>query len=370
MKFALVSLFAAANAMGVKRSASPLVLDFDVERGNGTNAPVQKRLESATLYDLYEVRYLTNLYLGLTSAHIRAIIDTGSLDLWTYGLSAQDHTGPLYNPYGLSTVKETNIKFDIGYDDGTGSVGLMYIDLLGFSPNSNVLTDFEFANVNQTSGGGYPILGIADKNQEAAYKRYDNLPWALANHGLTPRASYSLYLNQEGDNGNIIFGGIDTAKIDGHLTYFAKGKENSIAISSIAAGGQTFSLNNQALLDLGTSMTLLPQNIVDYLDTIFNPDVEPSGWTQDRFVLCTQPTDKYIDFTFGSLTMSVSYLDFTVREDDGLCRIGYAPSTSTDTGPILGDSFLRSAYVYYDLTDKRIGLGPVKYTDDSNVVAA
>ncbi|KGU25234.1 candidapepsin-5, partial [Candida albicans P75063] len=36
---------------------------------------------------------------------------------------------------------------------------------------------------------------------------------------------------------------------------------------------------------------------------------------------------------------------------------------------ILGDNFLRSAYVVYNLDDKKISMAPVKYTSESDIVA-
>jgi hypothetical protein len=54
---------------------------------------------------------------------------------------------------------------------------------------------------------------------------------------------------------------------------------------------------------------------------------------------------------------------------DPACIFGIGPASVLDNGPLLlGDTFLRSAYVVYDLANYRIGLAQTKFNStDSNV---
>lgn len=372
MQFLFV-LFAAAQCMLLrKRAASPILLGFGVQHFQLNVTDIldwlELREELASLQDSYEVRYILPIYLGSDGQEVYVLLDTGSSDTWTYGTSAPPHNGGNYNPMTSSSARRSGLTMKINYDDGSKSVGEYYYDKFAFEKGNVLLDNFQFANVNQTNSNQFGFLGVADKNQEATGQQYDNLPWALANNGIIPKASYSLYLNNQGMAGNIVFGGIDTAKMKTPLTFYKRGNRNDINLESILVDGKEFTYNKPGFLDSGTLFTLLPPDLVAYLDTIFQPRVQKTSWSEDRYVSCDQPSDKFIDFNFGDNVISISYKDFTVSGTD--CRIGYLPLVLTDPTIILGDLFLRSAYVYYDLSDQRIGIAQVEYSDDTNIVEA
>lgn len=57
--------------------------------------------------------------------------------------------------------------------------------------------------------------------------------------------------------------------------------------------------------------------------------------------------DGTVDFKFGPQTIRVPFREFLVDVGGGLCVVGALPVDATT--PILGDSFLRSAYVVFDI---------------------
>jgi hypothetical protein len=65
-----------------------------------------------------------------------------------------------------------------------------------------------------------------------------------------------------------------------------------------------------------------------------------------------------VDFTFGKLTIKVSYHEFIWEVAPGQCIVGAAPVSGTT--PLLGDTFLRSAYVVFDQDNSNIFLAPYK----------
>lgn len=56
------------------------------------------------------------------------------------------------------------------------------------------------------------VLSIGNRNTEATSQEYENLFWALANGGITPKASYSFFLDLEHGLGSLIFGRTDSDK--------------------------------------------------------------------------------------------------------------------------------------------------------------
>ena len=195
--------------------------------------------------------------------------------------------------------------------------------------------------------------------------------------------------------GSILFGGIDTAKFQNGLIVLPvqKSSNNSytdftVALSSVnvidAAGKTAFSQTNLALpviLDSGTTATYLP-------DSVVNPIISGVGAINDPDLGLILPcsysnSPANLTFSFGgnggpTITVSLGEFITPIYLDDGsspqfkdgagdVCGFGLM---SSETGPILfGDTFLRSAYVVYDLTNNQIGMAQTNFNATSaNVV--
>lgn len=348
-----------------RQDAAPLKLDFSVNRKTNLTA-LELRFSKRGSYrevitDVGDVSYNLNVYLGSNSQVSNVMIDTGSSDLWVVTQN--------YDPSSSSSSKDSGEPFSIQYADGTSENGELYLDTLSFASGSPTVQDFQFALIQGSDETG--VLGIGDRDTEATDTEYNNLPWALANAGITPKASYSLFLGPDNGQGSLIFGGIDTEKYLGLLQKYpidtAGGPGLYVNTASISVNGKTFSSNKPYLLDSGTSLGFVEQEVQDYLDSIFKPKLIKQGDITYRQVSCNQPTNKFIEFNFGQNTISLSYADAVTNDGNGECLLGF---TSYNNYNILGDVFLRKAYVYYDLTDKTISLAQAKYSSASNIISA
>ena len=156
----------------------------------------------------------------------------------------------------------------------------------------------------------------------------------------------------------------------------------TVALSSFsltdAAGKQAYSQNNLALpviLDSGTTATYIPDSIANDLfggigvinDNQLGPIVPCK--------LASSPAK----FTFafggnGGPAISVSMSEFVtpITLDDGsvpefrdgsgdICGFGILSSGTPDQPILLGDTFLRSAYVVYDLANNQVGLAQTAF---------
>ncbi|KAM9928944.1 hypothetical protein OXX59_001497 [Metschnikowia pulcherrima] len=350
---------------------SPLKLDFTVSDtvGNITakefwttySAERAKRDGyPVTIVDYRDVSYHIDVYLGSNKQKSTVNLDTGSSDLWvpSFGYDASTST----------TSVDTGEEFSIGYLDGTNSAGEYYKDTLRFETSNPVLSEFQFAKSTVSSGFG--VLGIADRNQEVASTKYDSLPWALQAAGITPKASYSLFLGPQGKSGSVIFGGIDTEKYTGDLTKYSINTNSGglgLDLASVTFDGSTISVNAPILLDSGTSLGLLNSELMAKLDDIFDATIFMQGSIEYRKVSCDQPSDKYLEFNFGSNTIKLPYSAAVFKQSSTTCLLGFG---YYDDYMIFGDVFLRQAYVYYDLTDQTISLAQASYSSSSNIISA
>ena len=219
---------------------------------------------------------------------------------------------------------------------------------------------------------------------------------ALVTQGNVERYAFSLYLNDlTADSGSILFGGIDTAKYTGDLVALPIQKDVQIGItdrylvtltsvSFVDANGKVTLLSEpnlaaSALLDSGTPTMTLPEGIANQLLTglgAFSLDA------QDILVPCSYAnSNAKVRFSFGGSDGAV--IDVPMSElvfkgaleagatfDDGTpaCELGIeSTGANLDGSLILGDTFLRSAYIVYDLENNLIAMAPAKYTDDTHV---
>lgn len=237
------------------------------------------------------------------------------------------------------------------------------------------------------------VLGIGYPINEALVLRYRvapyaNLPRAMVENGLINTMAYSLWLNDlDANTGLILFGGVNTGKFHGKLHTLPIIPRNGtysqfdIALTgfTVTSSGQTKTYNNSgsfpaaALLDSGSSLTYLPDPVVEGLYADLDVTYIPSSGI--GVVPCDLAReDIRMNFTFSEPTISVPMdemvLDVgagTLEDGTPACILGISPAG--DGSVVLGDTFLRSAYVVYDLENNEISLAQTRFnSSDDNIL--
>lgn len=242
------------------------------------------------------------------------------------------------------------------------------------------------------------IMGIGFDTDESIVvedhsKPYPNIVDLMVEQGLISTRAYSLWLNDlDSRSGSILFGGYDTSKFTGKLLTLPIQPDaqtgnistmtvawTSLSVTNTTTGkSQTLSSDSlpaPALLDSGTTATMLPPDLYEQLAQFFGAIQDPSS--DQALVQCDllQTADGTLDFEFGGTggpVIKVPFSEFAIPlgvDTWGLCQLGLMPATDPNLGVILGDTFLRSAYVVYDLDNKQISLAQTVFnTTESNVV--
>jgi hypothetical protein len=393
--------FLGVSAINLKRSgeAAPRVLHHDIQRRDDIADPIQrdrnrlrKRQSSdksvRVELDNEETLYFMNVTLGTPTQDLQLHIDTGSSDLWVNVADSslcQEKGDPCsasgtYSANGSSTYEYINSDFNISYVDGSGSAGDYVSDTLKFG---GVTLDGQQFGVGYTSSSTEGILGIGYPINEVATqynggKTYPNVPAHLAQNGVINTNAYSLWLNDlSASTGSILFGGVNTAKFSGELYTLPIIPENNvyaefiIVLTDVGANGESSNIaSNQSipvLLDSGSSLMYLPDDIAQ---TIFTAvDAQYSEEQGAAFVDCAlRYGSGSIDFTFTGPTISIGLDELVIvagiDRGEPVCILGIAPAGSSN--PVLGDTFLRSAYVVYDLHNNEISLAPTVFNATSS----
>jgi len=317
-------------------------------------------------------------------------------------------------------------KLKITYLDNSYVQGDYFRDTLEIGDSE--LANFTMGlGLNTTLSHG--VIGVGYSINEASFETasviYDNLPVALANSNITSTIAYSLWLNDlsklfdsalgatrkehkltgtGSPMGSILFGGVDTEKYVGDMmkvkvnpttipdTFDTVFDHFRISMTSVEAnspsGSDTLtsaSFPIEVILDSGTTLTSLP---IDLVKQIWEEvGAEFSSVLRQPLIPCYR-RDSSGKFTFGfggpggpkiTVPMDELVLDLT------LGRAPLFPSGSKYEGQeaclfgiqdfggepyILGGTFLRSAYVVFDLVNNEIGIAQTDFNETKSAIVA
>ena len=333
--------------------------------------------------------YAANITLGTPPQPLQLLIETGSSDLWVNTpvseqcQKADGCVGGTYDANASSTYRSINDDFNITYVDGDTVSGNYSSDVLTIGGVS--LEAFQFG-VGEVSTSPEMVLGIGYASSEIQVSRngqdpYPNLPLALVNGDHIKSNAYSLWLNDlDADTGTILFGGVDRAKYQGNLVtkpiLGTNGQyaQPSLEVTGLRIHGQDVSSTSipfTAALTCGSTLTYLPTDIATMIFNQSNVIYTAEGGY--AYTACSNRTSNPIEFDFDGLQISIPQSElimdgffpdeedpFTTETGERACLFGIVPATGGNT-LTLGDTFLRSVYVVYDLARNEISLAPTVF---------
>ncbi|KAJ6439863.1 secreted aspartic proteinase [Purpureocillium lavendulum] len=334
------------------------------------------------------------LSIGTPPQKVFAQLDTGSFELWVNpncsGLAAADrrfcNAIGRYDPANSSTSVVSDLGTSLRYGIGAANITYVLDDItLGDDATSPSATmrrvQFGVATTSEDQFAG--ILGIGFGR--GINIGYNNFVDELARQNVTRTKAFSVALGSKDESqGVIVFGGVDSSKFSGRLarlpiipadkspdgvarywvsmkglTHVAANGTSTglIPSSSSSRGGSGGSSGNSSskdgdngmpvFLDTGATLTLLPPAVAGGIASAMGAtEMDLNGF---HIVDCALAgRNGSVDFAFEGVTVRVPYSELIreVRAQPPTCYLGVMPS---ETFALLGDTFLRSAYVVFDL---------------------
>jgi hypothetical protein len=222
-------------------------------------------------------------------------------------------------------------------------------------------------------GIGYALGTYAGANLG---KIYNNLPEALVNSGAIKSAAYSLWLNKFDGTGNLLFGGVNKARYEGELQTVPVVKlyDNyyslTIALTDISvkstSGTESYAtgLPLAVTLDNGSAFITLPKELVDPIYKEVGAGYSSTDGA--AYIPCDMyKADYNVTFSFSGAKVKIPISELVFKDyaypdfPDDNCIFGL--SYSEPGVNLMGDPFLRGAYVVYDLANNEISLANTNY---------
>lgn len=315
-------------------------------------------------FDDTGIRYTVDLEIGSSKEKVKVMIDSGSWRLNVPGPNAPClgkeacPAGSVFHPDKSTTFKNLSVPAGSYYGRGDTSVIGFTVHDDFFLDNGDKIPQFEFDLANYTSFemGWFGVRRTPDHNESYVY--------AAKKAGLIDTAGFSLYLGSDDKTGTFLVGGVDKAKYEGDFAFFES--DFTIQGKSITTGdGKVIPLTNTVEIDSGNPYLSLDQDIFDAI----NKEV---GANEYGVAPCDQVlnTNKSLKVDLGDVTIEIPYSDLYFEQSD---NPDYCDTYITDTYDTGGDQnlglpFIRQIYLTSSFDSKKLGIAPVKHTDESNIV--
>ncbi|KAJ3712474.1 aspartic peptidase domain-containing protein [Lentinula raphanica] len=270
LTFVTLALGIVANPVIIDRSpvlSIPLTRMCNIGNGHNLVASVPVTNEVIT--------YLASVGVGASDTTYHLIVDTGSSNTWV-GATTK------YVPSSTST--DTDDRVSVTYGSGRFS-GTEYIDEVTLS-SSLVITSQSIgvASSSQGFGGTDGILGIGpDDLTEGTVSGVSTVPTVtdnLFNQGTISEKvvaiSFEPTTSENVTNGELTFGGTDSSKFIGDITYTSKTGNYWGVTQTLTYGSTTIQSSLSGIVDTGTTLLYLEENG-------FNKYIEATGITTAQF---------------------------------------------------------------------------------------
>lgn len=367
---ALLALLA-LSALSVAAPSNPKVVSMDVS----------KKTYLGSVKGRPGVYISTYIGVGTPPQSFEVSFDTGSSDLWIPAMGDDQTGGPgLFNPQASSTFKSLGTSFNAAYVGGTAQ-GYWVTDNVNAAGLS--LSNLQLGAVSNMQDQKQGILGVSFKQVEMSVRngqpQYYNFPFSAKEQGFIDHVLYSLHFDgPHSPDGTFLLGGIDHAKYSGDLHYYNVANPSAgpqINFKSLVLDGHELDFNLPVTLDSGSLAIAFPDTQFRAIGSGLNL----TNYNKDMglyYIDCQAEIS--VDFKFDGLTISANSSSlvlpmgfFSGDTTDPSCVLGVQNSAlyESPNDAVLGEPFLKNAYVVYDLEDYSIGLAPAVYTDKSDVQA-
>ncbi|KAJ3115850.1 Vacuolar protease A [Physocladia obscura] len=345
--------------------------------------------DSAPLVDVQDELYTTNITLSDGSL-FSIDLDTGSSDTWIRGSGCSGDSSCFGSAAVYSDFSFTGLYYLVEYGSGAvaGAVFEAGVTLAGLTSNFLIgLSEIEIdmGGSDGLLGLGFSSIGVISSSISPLKGIGGN--WFDALNLDNPVFAFYLSNANDGDNGEVTFGGYDSSKFTGDITWIPLENITTDYLGNPSPGYWTFDFSNWtwsveatggAVGGSGTVYTLpddptgygaTTTGIADTGTTLLYIPYTPataiavaiSGTYDSDIGLYTIPCVNSLPpvvFQVGKASFPISseiytFVIGTDNNGNNICIPGISPGG--DGLSIFGDTFIRAAYTIFDKGNQQLG---------------
>ncbi|KAL1838502.1 hypothetical protein VTJ49DRAFT_2609 [Mycothermus thermophilus] len=323
----------------------------------------------ASLEELGGIAYIIELEIGTPPQRIKVFIDTGSYELWVNPKCSTSASASICQSHGMYYPNKSRSSMYVGgafaVTYGTGAVRGKY-----WSDDINVamfrIPQVQFAVADDSNYTFSGVLGLGyGYPHTVSYPSVLNL---MVADGMIMAPIFSVGLGGDQDNfSEIIFGGVNRWKFAGMLEpvpiwppisqqdprwlqYWVNvtsvGMTKPGEKSVIYTPRDTFTM--PVLIDTGSTLSYIREDLVAQIGKQFHATIDHAGYYIVDCAWRNRPGTVDFGFNRGRMVINVRYKDFIYQQYPGYCMLGVQPADVGSTTYVLGDTFIRGAYLVFD----------------------
>ncbi|KAF9141912.1 1,3-beta-glucanosyltransferase [Linnemannia schmuckeri] len=307
-----------------------------------------------------DLEYYGTVAVGTPAQNIKVDFDTGSSDIWFPSSTCTTTACNKHNRFNSassSTYQKDGRKWSISYGDGSTASGIKVRQTIG-------LATAESSQFGSSPADGLFGLGFDTIESVSGVKTFlDNAMAA----GALAQPVVSVFLPSErrfnGHGGEYLFGGINSSKYTGSLTYVPVTQEGywQISIDDAGYSGQSLGQSSQGIVDTGTTLIVLGDDAAQAIhNNIDGATNDPNnGWVVPCSV--AQDTENYVSFSMSGADFKVPLADLAYEDlSDGSGNCFSGVQGGQNDLWILGDVFIKNNYCVFSQTSSpSIGIAPL-----------
>ncbi|KAF9170916.1 hypothetical protein BGX21_008267 [Mortierella sp. AD011] len=319
-----------------------------------------------------DLEYYGSVSVGTPAQVFKLDFDTGSSDIWFPSSTCTTRACKAHNRFNSgasSTYQKDGRSWSISYGDGSGASGILGSDIVnvgGISVRQTIgLATKESSQFGSSPEDGLFGLGFDNIESVSGVKTFmDNAISA----GLLAQPVVSVFLpsirRNGGVGGSYLFGGIDSTKYTGSLTYVPVTQKGywQILVQDASFNGVSLGQTSQGIVDTGTTLIIVGNAAAKAIHKkIPGSKNDPyNGW----LVPCSvKSSTANVGFKLGGTTFNVPVADLAYEDlGDGSGNCFSGIQGGQDGLWILGDVFIKNNYCVFSQTSSpSIGIAPLKY---------
>ncbi|KAH7060206.1 rhizopuspepsin 2 precursor [Linnemannia elongata] len=318
-----------------------------------------------------DLEYYGTVSVGTPAQNVKLDFDTGSSDIWFPSTSCtttacKKHIR--FSSTASSTFQKDGRKWSISYGDGSTASGILGSDMVSVG-GIKVRQTIGLATAESTQFGSSPadgLFGLGFDTIESVSGVKTFLDNAIA-AGVLAQPVVSVFLPSErrfnGQGGEYLFGGINSSKYTGSLTYVPVTQQGywQISIDDAGYSGQSLGQSSQGIVDTGTTLIIVGDDAAQAIhNSIQGASNDPNnGWVVPCSV--AQDTENYVSFSMGGADFKVPLADLAYEDlGDGSGNCFSGVQGGQNDLWILGDVFIKNNYCVFSQTSSpSIGIAPL-----------
>ncbi|KAJ5106284.1 hypothetical protein N7456_002959 [Penicillium angulare] len=359
-----------AQGLSLDQHDAPAVIKSQIHRRERITNKIQKRTSDTSVsFDNpspgFNPLYYLNLTVGTPPQEIQVELDTSSgyLDITGDNSTACDYmkcASGFFDVKASSSYQFSNANFNLtttwekSFNGDFGNDNVTINDMTISNMDLAVNTGLDWGNY---LGLGYVVSETSDAP--------GTILQAMVDNQYIKSAAYSLWVEEAGTEGTILFGGVNKAKYTGNLYTMPIPAHSGIHYlplvlvtgvtlqTSNISDSQTSGLPAYMVLDTMVAETFLPTDIVEHIYNDLNVTWE--GNQQYGLIDCSMKQKDYnMTFTFSGFNLTIPLGDFISPGENTLCAFNIVPSLGETS--VLGNTFLCKVYAVFDLSNNEISL--------------